>query len=335
MMTSCLRHRQVAAGGDADLLQHEVDIGDHLGDGMLDLDPGIHLDEIEFAVLVEEFDGADAEILHLLHRLGDGGADPGARRGIERRRGAFFPDFLMAALQRAIAFAEMDRAAAAVAEHLDFDVARLLQVFLEIDRRIAERRFGFVGSGRERQHQVVGGLRDLHAASAAARGRLDQHRKANRLCDRHRVVVGTDGAIGAGHHGNAELPGGFLGLDLVAHQPDVFGFRPDEMQIVIGEDFRKAGVLRKKAVAGVHRVGAGDLAGGQQRWHIEIAVLGRRRADADALVGEAHMHGVGVGGGMHRDGSDAEFLARAQNTQCDFAAIGYQDLVEHGVLGGE
>src|SRR5258707_9921182 len=44
------------------------------------------------------------------------------------------------------------------------------------------------------------------------------------------------------------------------------------------------------------------------------------------------MHGVGVGGGMHRDGCDAEFLARAQNTQGNLAAIGYQDLVEHVVL---
>ena len=114
----------------------------------------------------------------------------------------------------------------------------------------------------------------------------------------------------------------------------MFGLRPDEMQIVIGEDFGKAGVFRQKAVAGMHRVRAGDLAGGQQRGHVEIAVLGRRRADADALVGEAHMHGVGVGGGMHRDGGDAEFLARAQNAQCDFAAIGYQDLVEHVVLEG-
>ena len=115
----------------------------------------------------------------------------------------------------------------------------------------------------------------------------------------------------------------------------MFGLRPDEMQIVIGEDFGKAGVFRQKAVAGMHRVGAGDLAGRQQRRHVEIAVLGRRRADADALVGQPHMHGVGVGGGMHRDGRDAEFLARAQNPQCDLAAIGYQDLVEHVFLTGE
>ena len=41
------------------------------------------------------------------------------------------------------------------------------------------------------------------------------------------------------------------------------------------------------------------------------------------------MHGVGVGGGMDRDCDNAEFLAGAQNTQRDFAAIGYQNFVEH------
>src|SRR5260221_369232 len=165
-----LEQIRIAAGGDADLLKYEVEIGDHLGYGMLVLDAGVHFDEIEFAVLVEEFHGSDAEIFHLLHRACDGGADFLARRGIERRRGAFLPDLLMASLQRAVALAEMDRAAAAVAEHLDFDVARLLQIFFEVDRGIAECRFGFIGGRGERNHQVVGGLRHLHAASAPARG---------------------------------------------------------------------------------------------------------------------------------------------------------------------
>ena len=154
----------------------------------------------------------------------------------------------------------MDRAAAAIAEHLDFDVARLLQIFFQIDRRIAECRFGFIGRGRERQHEVLGRLRDLHAASAAARSGLHQHRKADCFCDRHCVVVRPDGAVGAGHHGNAELLRGLLGLDLVAHQTDVFGLRSNEMQIVLGEDLGKAGVFGEKAVAGMHRVDAGDLA---------------------------------------------------------------------------
>jgi hypothetical protein len=43
------------------------------------------------------------------------------------------------------------------------------------------------------------------------------------------------------------------------------------------------------------------------------------------------MHRIRVGGGMHGDRRDAEFLAGAQYAQCDFAAIGYQDFVEHDV----
>ena len=66
-----LRAGQAFAGGDADLLAHQVDAADHLGHRMLDLEPGVHLDEVEFAVLVEEFDGAGAAIAHLGHRLGD------------------------------------------------------------------------------------------------------------------------------------------------------------------------------------------------------------------------------------------------------------------------
>jgi hypothetical protein len=47
----------------------------------------------------------------------------------ENRRGAFLPDLLVAALQRAVALAEMDGAAAAVAENLDLDVARFVRYF--------------------------------------------------------------------------------------------------------------------------------------------------------------------------------------------------------------
>ena len=107
------------------------------------------------------------------------------------------------------------------------------------------------------------------------------------------------------------------------------GLGADELHVVVGEDFGKARVLRQKAVAGMHGVGAGDLAGRENGRDIEIAVLGRRRADAHALVGEAHVHGVGVGGGMHRDGENAELLTGADHPHGDLAAIGDQDFIEH------
>jgi hypothetical protein len=71
------------AGGDADLFVDQIDAGDHLGYGMLDLQAGVHLDEVELAVLVEEFDGADAAVLQLAHGAGDDLADLVALRGIE------------------------------------------------------------------------------------------------------------------------------------------------------------------------------------------------------------------------------------------------------------
>ena len=174
-----LRDRQLAAGGDADLLEHEIDAGDHLGHRMLDLDARVHLDEIELAVLVEEFDGADAEIFQLAHRLGDDLADLVARGDVERGRGAFLQHLLVAALQRAVALAEMDGVAAAVAQHLDLDVARALQIFFQIDRVVAERGLGLGAGGGERGRKLVLEMRDLHAAAAAAGGRLHQHRKAD------------------------------------------------------------------------------------------------------------------------------------------------------------
>ena len=47
-----LRVAKLRAGGDADLLAHQVDAADHLGHRMLHLQARIHLDEGELAVLV-------------------------------------------------------------------------------------------------------------------------------------------------------------------------------------------------------------------------------------------------------------------------------------------
>ena len=140
----------------------------------------------------------------------------------------------------------------------------------------------------------------------------------------------ADAAFGARHHRNAKLLGGALGGDLVAHDADVFGTGADELDAMLGEDIGEAGVLRQEAVARMHGFGAGDLAGRDDGRNVEIAVARRRRADAHALVGQPHMHGIGVGGRMHGHRLDAEFAAGAQHAKGDFAPVGDEDLVEHG-----
>ena len=67
---------QRLAGGDADLRLHQVDVGHLFGDGVLDLDAGVHLDEDMLAGALarrvdEELDGAGVDVADGL-REGDG-----------------------------------------------------------------------------------------------------------------------------------------------------------------------------------------------------------------------------------------------------------------------
>src|SRR3989304_3437127 len=61
----------------------------------------------------------------------------------EARRRRFLDHLLMAALQRAVALAEVDPAAVAVEEELHLDVARPIEVALEDDSLIVEGPPGF------------------------------------------------------------------------------------------------------------------------------------------------------------------------------------------------
>ena len=196
-----LGDRQRRPGRDLDLLVDDVDAGDHLGDGMLDLDARVHLDEVELAVLVEKLDRPDADVAELRHGAGDHSADLFALFGVERGGGAFFPHFLVAALQRAVALAEMDGAALPVAEHLELDVARPREVFLEIEGVVAEGVLGFDPRSAQRVAQLVRVGGDLHAAPSAAGRRLDDDRIADLVGDLQRLGFVADGPFDPGTQG--------------------------------------------------------------------------------------------------------------------------------------
>ena len=106
---------------------------------MLDLEPGVHLQVVELAVLVEELDGAGVGVVAAARRpsrrlrpwrvrivVGDAGS----RRLLDQ--------LLVAALGRAVAGAEVDAVAVGVADHLDLDVAGLGQVALDVALVAAE-----------------------------------------------------------------------------------------------------------------------------------------------------------------------------------------------------
>ena len=177
-----LREPERLAAGDAQLPFDQIDPGDRLGHRMLDLQPRVHLHEIEIAV-AHRAGTRPCRRPHSrsLARGDRGGAH--AARAMRRRPPArrFLDQLLVAALHRAVALAEMDHIAVPVGEHLHLDVARA--------RR--SRAPGSAAARRKRAAPPIarcerGG--ELAAACATSRmprppppaDRLDHQRKADR-----------------------------------------------------------------------------------------------------------------------------------------------------------
>ncbi len=110
----------------------------------------------------------------------------------------------------------------------------------------------------------------------------------------------------------------------------MFGGRADEDEAVLFHHFGEFRVLGQEADPRMDGVDAGDRRRRQDRGDVQVALAGRGRSNADRFVGQADVHGVRVGGGMHRDGADAHLAAGAVDAQGDLAAVGDENLFEHG-----
>src|SRR6059036_1887419 len=96
---------------------------------------------MEIALLVDdELDRAGREIADRARQRDCLGPHRRAGRGVDERAWRFLDDLLVTALDRAFALAEMDDVAVLVADHLDFDMARRLEVFFDKHAVVAKRR---------------------------------------------------------------------------------------------------------------------------------------------------------------------------------------------------
>ncbi len=95
---------------------------------------------------------------------------------IDGRAGRLLDDLLMTPLHGAVALADVDAVAVVVDEHLDLDVARLLEPLLEVQRVVAEGGAGFGATHRQGLLELTRRAHHAHALATAARGRLDEQR---------------------------------------------------------------------------------------------------------------------------------------------------------------
>lgn len=158
------------AFGDAQLEGDEVEAEDGFGDGVFDLEAGVHLQEVRASVGGEqEFDGARSLVADGV-RGGHGGVvQPGAQRVVESGGGCFLDDLLVASLERAVAGAERPDPAVSVGHDLDLDVPAALHVGLGEDLAVPERGRRLRGRCRQLPGQFGEFAYDPHSASTAAR----------------------------------------------------------------------------------------------------------------------------------------------------------------------
>ena len=216
-----------------------------------------------------------------------------------------------------------------VAQHLNLDVARVDDEFLEEDAVIAEgtQRLGLHG-GEALGHVGVG-MGDADTLAAAAGRGLDHDRVADPVGNSDSLLRRLDQAHVAGDGGDPGGGGQLLGADLVAHGLNGLGVGADEGDALVAQATGEAGVFGQEAEAGVD----GLRARLTHRLHDPVGQqigLGRRSgADQHRFIGhlDRQRTGVGLGIDLHRRNTHA--AAGLDDADGDFAAVGDQDLGEH------
>jgi hypothetical protein len=223
--------------GDAQPDLDQVQAGDLFGDRVLDLQPGVDLEEGDLVVLDQELGGGQARVAGRADELRRGRRQPGADLAGQRGRGDL-DQLLTAPLQAAVAIAEHGHGARAVTDDLDLDVPGPGQQPLGVHPPVTEGRGRLGGTAAHGLGQLVPGELGLgqpgfaghraQAAPAAAGHRLDHHGAVLAQQGEHLLRRGVRARAGQDGHAQLARPG--PGRGLVAEQCERLRPRSGEAQ---------------------------------------------------------------------------------------------------------
>ena len=121
-----LLERQLFSGGDPDHLFDQINAGDEFGYRVFHLQTGVHFQKVKLAVAVnDKFDGACRCIAHGAGQCAGLRPHCLAGGGIQKRRRGLLDHFLIAPLDRAFAFMQINNIAMLIGQHLNFDMPGL------------------------------------------------------------------------------------------------------------------------------------------------------------------------------------------------------------------
>ena len=314
---------QGLAAGHPQLHLDQVQTGDQFRDRVLDLQPGVYLQEVEAAGLVQdELDRARARVADRLTGGDRGGAERGPQVIAHGRGRGLLDDLLVAALDRAFPLEQVHHGAAAVPDDLHLDVPRVGDVPLGEHRTVPERGRGLPAGGSDRAGQVGQVPHQPHAPATAAERRLDQQRQAHPADQL--AQVGVAGDLAAGQHRHARLFHQLLRAEFGAHRGDHVRGRPDEGQPGDGDVGGERGVLGQEPVAGVDGVRAGRFRRRDDEVTAQVRVGRRGAGQPDRLVGQPDVRCARVRVGVDGHGVQAQGVRGAHDPDGDLPPVGDQ-----------
>ncbi len=324
------------AGSDFDLLFDQVDPVDLFGHRMFDLDAGIHFEKVKVTGIInEELHRTGVFVLNGFGQFDGGFPHAFAEIAIEKGGGRFFEKFLVAALDRAVAFADMDNFTALIAEDLEFDVVGFLNIFFQIDVGISEGFFCFHACGEEAFDEADVIVSGSHSFASAPRDGFDHDGIADLLCGFDRFLLGSYRAIASWGDGDAGFAGIFSSEGFISHSADRFGRGTDEADVAGLANFGEVGVFGEESVARVNGVNVSNFGGGDDSVDFQITLSAGTWPDTDGFIGGLDVEGVVICLGVNGEGADAHVFAGTDDAKCDFAPICDKNFFKHiGVAEG-
>ncbi len=330
-----LCERECFARGDAELQLDEVESPDHLGHGMFDLQPRVHLHEERLVRAIardDELDGSGVDVTACPRRGDRLSSDCISLLLGQEGRGRLFDDLLVTPLQAALSLAEVHDVVVSVGEHLDLDVPRTLDEPFDQQRAVAECTERLAFGGCDRGGKIFGREDEAHAFATSACRRLDQGREPDAACLRRQLLIVQPDSGHSRDHLDAPRRNGLFRSDLVAHRFDDGGRRADEDDPGVSAGRGERAVLGEESIAGVQCLRTGGESRLDDPLDREVARACRCRADAPCNIGVRDVPRVGVGVAVHGDRADPHRPQRADDADRDLSPIGDEHRVEHGGL---
>ena len=292
-----LRKRQRLPGGDEDLLPHDVDPRHRLRHRVLDLDARVHLQEVVRPVRSEQpLDRPGRAVADRSCRVDCDRADPRPELVVHSGRRRLLHELLMPPLDRAVALAEVDDVPVVVGEHLHLDVARVVEVALDVHgrrRRSTPRPPGAPTRTRARSRssaRTIFSPLPPPPADGLDRDRDSRSRTRSRgrprRCARARSRRGRSGCRPRSSRSRAAI------FDPIASIAS--GGGPIQTRPASPTGAREGGVLRQEPVAGMDRLRTGAQRRLDDPVGAEVALRGRTRTDQIRLVGEGDVQAPAV-----------------------------------------